>query len=748
MNSIVVTGLLVLLASTQLYADPLADARAVCATGSIDAGMKILRKADLIDSDQRSTHEQLDAKLVMADCYRVMGMNAQLRDTLVSGLQQSNRAQLANYAVEFLRRLADFELRRGAADDARALLDQALISLPADDPDGHRAELLLMFGNAYSLQDQFEDAESRYRESASAADANGNIEGFIDATLNLTRVLVEQLKHASAVDALAEAREMLDGLPNTAWQAQRLAAIGELYHRIDADRNEAAHVKTAVAVLDEAAASARAVDDARAESLALGHLGSIAERFSEWDKALAYTRVAVLRGQQAGALDLLYQWQWQAARILEANGERGHALAAYRQSVSTLEVIRPELLRGSARTFKQVVAPLFFGMANLLLTEHDGEQDLEIAQAHLRQVQGTMEQFKVAEIRDYFNEECVVIQETQADLVRLAENAAIIYPIIFDDRLEVLSSYRGRIHRHTASVSRRELGRTVREFRRELVRRPNHAYRLPGQALYRWIIEAALPGIRAAGIDTLVFVPDGPLRTVPPAAFFDGSRFLIEEFAVSSSLGLTLTSPQPIERESAHVLASGLTVPVENFKALPGVAAELDRISGLYRTTEYRDQDFRLGPMSQQLSEGQYSIVHIATHGQFKADFRESFLLAYDGRMTMDVLEANIGLRRYLNQPVELLMLSACETAVGDDRAALGLAGVALKAGARSAVASLWSISDDSTSMLVGDFYEQLKNPKMTKAMALRDAQIAVLSEQRFRHPFYWSPYLLIGNWL
>ena len=114
----------------------------------------------------------------------------------------------------------------------------------------------------------------------------------------------------------------------------------------------------------------------------------------------------------------------------------------------------------------------------------------------------------------------------------------------------------------------------------------------------------------------------------------------------------------------------------------------------------------------------------------------------------MDALEETVGLRRYLGEPVELLMLSACETAVGDDRAALGLAGVALKAGARSAVASLWSISDDATAVLVGEFYKQLKDPSISKAQALRRAQIQVLSDRRYRHPFYWSPHLLIGNWL
>jgi CHAT domain-containing protein len=127
---------------------------------------------------------------------------------------------------------------------------------------------------------------------------------------------------------------------------------------------------------------------------------------------------------------------------------------------------------------------------------------------------------------------------------------------------------------------------------------------------------------------------------------------------------------------------------------------------------------------------------------------RQTFLLAYDGKLTMDGLEKLISPSRYRDQPISLLTLSACQTAAGDDRAALGLAGVAVKAGASSALASLWFINDQSASMLVAEFYTQLRQPGMSKADALRNAQLRMLADKRFSHPSYWSPFLLIGNWL
>jgi CHAT domain-containing protein len=725
------------------------DARKACEDGNIVAGIELLLDSDLLKKIEfAATADSLEAQLVLADCQILLGQTEESRQTLLQGSQRAQRAFLPEYEITFLHRLSDSNLSAGDAMAAIGNIDRALQLVPTNDPQDLRPMLLLALGNAYVMNDQPDDAESRFREAAAAAVKSDAFEISIDATLNLSRTLIELQRGDEALRRLEDSRFALAKLPDNAWKASRLAAMGELLHLADTQLDSVDRAGAAIDALQGAATIARSVKDARVESTALGHLGSMAERFGEWEKAQDYTRAAILLAQQAEALDRLYQWQWQAARIHENQGQEDLAIAYYRQAIDTLEGIRPQLSRGSTQTFNQAFAPLFFGLANLLLDQNAVAEDILQAQASLRQVQDTIERFKVAEIQDYFDDQCVVEQEQQARVELLASGVAIVYPIIFDDRLEVLTSISGRIHRHTAPVNRRDLTKTVRDFRRGLVRRPTHRYRKPGRELFTWLVEPMLTELRASSIDTLIFVPDGPLRTVPPAALYDGSHFLIEEFAVSTSLGLTLTSPRPIERESVKVLAGGLTLPVDGFPPLPGVATELDEISTLFATTELRNQAFRVAPLFTELSEGGYSIVHIATHGQFKADYRQSFLLTYDGRMTMDQLENTVGMRRYLNEPVELLMLSACETAVGDDRAALGLAGIALKAGARSAVASLWSISDEATAIIVRNFYTQLKDPAITKAQALRFAQVNALNDRRYAHPAVWSAYLLIGNWL
>jgi CHAT domain-containing protein len=161
------------------------------------------------------------------------------------------------------------------------------------------------------------------------------------------------------------------------------------------------------------------------------------------------------------------------------------------------------------------------------------------------------------------------------------------------------------------------------------------------------------------------------------------------------------------------------------------------------------DEKFVIERFEDELSERPYGIVHIASHGEFSADVRESFLVAYDGKLSMDRLAGMVAATRFReDQPLELLTLSACQTAAGDERAALGLAGVAVRAGARSALATLWFVHDQASTDLVTEFYTQLENPGVSRAEALRRAQMKLLHAHHYRHPGYWSPFLLINSWL
>jgi len=142
------------------------------------------------------------------------------------------------------------------------------------------------------------------------------------------------------------------------------------------------------------------------------------------------------------------------------------------------------------------------------------------------------------------------------------------------------------------------------------------------------------------------------------------------------------------------------------------------------------------------------NLITIRKNGQFDHDPKNTFLLTYDDKLTMDRLERLLSFNQFRENTVELLTLSACQTAVGDERAALGLAGVAIKAGARSALASLWFVNDTATAELISEFYNQLRSTQLSKAQALQNAQKKLLDQKTFNHPIFWAPFLLIGNWL
>jgi CHAT domain-containing protein len=333
-------------------------------------------------------------------------------------------------------------------------------------------------------------------------------------------------------------------------------------------------------------------------------------------------------------------------------------------------------------------------------------------------------------------------------LDKVESHTAILYPILLDDRVEILLSMASGMERIKVDIGRERLGKIVTQFRYRLEKRTTHQYMRYSKQLYDLLIRPMEPMLAANNIDTLVIVPDSVLRTIPMAALHDGKQFLIAKYALATTPGLSLTDVEPLARDKVEILAGGLTDGVQGFPPLPNVSIEMDNIGKSYNSTVLMNKQYNVNSVDKELSQTHYNIVHIASHAQFTSDPNTTFLLAYDDKFTMDKLESLMGQTTFRDDPVELLTLSACQTAAGDERAALGLAGIAIKAGARSALATLWFINDQASSLLVSEFYNQLKNPALSKAKALQQAQLILMKDKRYRHPSYWAPFLLIGNWL
>jgi CHAT domain-containing protein len=508
-------------------------------------------------------------------------------------------------------------------------------------------------------------------------------------------------------------------------------------------------VARAHALLEGARVEASAAGDASAESWAAGYLARLYEMEGRSDEALALSRRAAFLAQ--GSPEALYRWSWQTGRLLAARGELPAAIEAYRASAGALDEIRHELVRayGSGVSFREDVAPVYLELADLLLRSAPAPSAKEAHEARLLEVRETVEQLKAQELRDYFRDDCVDQVEAKVErLDQVSKQAAVIYPVLLSDRLELLVTLPGRMLRVTVPEKSEVLEAEVVGLRRLLEKRTTLEFLPHAQRLYDLIVRPWVGQLEAHGIGTLVFVPDGLLRTIPMGALHDGEKFLIERYALAVTPGLSLTDPRPLERTSPTLLLGGLSQGVQGFSALPHVAGELSEIQSLYGGDVLLDQSFRAESVERSLAEHDVTIVHLASHAKFGEEAQQSFVLTWDGRLELARLGEVVGYARFRERPIELLALSACETAEGSERAALGLAGVAVKAGARSALGTLWSVNDEAAARVMTRFYQELRDPKLSKAEALRRAQLALLADANHRHPYFWSPFLLINNWL
>lgn len=357
---------------------------------------------------------------------------------------------------------------------------------------------------------------------------------------------------------------------------------------------------------------------------------------------------------------------------------------------------------------------------------------------------------QLAELNNFFREAC--LNATPTSIEQIDHQAAVIYPIILGDRLEVILSLPDKSFRHYGtSIPQAKLARVIEELRQNLQIRSRRGFYQPAQKLYHWLIRPALTELTKQQIETLVFVPDGSFRNIPFATLHDGEQYLIEHYNIALTPGLQLLAPLPIEQVTLKTLAAGITQRRRGFSSLQYVNQELLDIQNYTDSVVLRDAQFTEPHFREKVAAAQYPIVHIATHGQFSSNLENTFLLAWDSEIYIKELEEILSQNNQeLQQAIELLILSACETARGDKRAALGLAGMALKAGARTTLATLWTVSDESTALTMNYFYQNItQSPdQSTKAEALRQAQLNLINSPHFKHPYYWSPFIMVGNWL
>lgn len=670
-----------------------------------------------------------------AQSLRVGGFNIKVVEVLKKALTMAQGDEILSALV--LNDLGSALQQIGRLSEARTHLNLCIELAHRKGRTDIEAAAATNLGNIDVVEQHPQQAIASYQRSAQLAALSGKPALQIRALINVARA-------AESSQTLSTALDLTRALPDSHEKIFDLLSIGQLL-------NAAKETKQAYLIFVEAQAIAEKIGDEYSRAYALGYLGLLYETAMRDTEALDLTTQAIFIGEQLNAPEMLYRWYWQKARLLKRQGNVGEAIVAYRKAVQHLQAIRVDMTvmydATGQSSFRKIFSPLYFELADLLL-QHSASENESNIEPYLLEARNIIEQTKVAELQDYFQDNCVASVRVDDNALQQQDSqTAIIYPILLTDRLELLVDFSGRMMRFVVPVSSRSVTEEVRAFQVKLQKRTTREYLKNAQTLYAWLIKPVESELVHRHIDTLVIVPDGALRTIPLAALHDGTGFLVERFAFATTPSLALTDRHVLRGNQVNVLLNGLSESVQGFSGLPNVENELASIKKSHIATVLKNDQYITQNVQRNLDANKYSVVHIASHGQFQSDPEKSFLLTHDGKMNMNQLEGLIAPHRYSQTPIDLLTLSACQTATGDDRAALGLAGVAIKAGARSALASLWYVNDQSSTALVSQFYEHLGEDGVSKAQALQKAQVSLIRDKRYTHPGYWAAFLLIGNW-
>ena len=655
----------------------------------------------------------------------------------------------------------------GDLQQSQAVLEQSLAIQERLDFAGDTSATLFSLGNTRRALQDYPKAKELYQKAAEKAT---NPLSQLEAQLNQLSLLVQTEQWQAAQALLPTIQTNLTQLPpsrsavyaqvNLAESLIKLSALTGKVERSPNPLQPSTVLPDMAQLLAKAVQQARRLKDSRAESYALGELAHLYEYTQNFPEAQKLTQDALNLAQAINASDITYRWQWQLGRIHKQQGQlKGgltqphtvQALAAYTEAVKALQSLRSDLVAINPDvqfSFRESVEPIYRELVELLL-QSLSEQDQVSKQENLKQARQVIESLQLAELDNFFREACLDTKPEQID--RVDPTAAVIYPIILPDNFAVILSLPGQpLSYYQTQLRQSEVEGILEQFLQSLNRSFSNKQRLRfSQQVYDWLIRPAETQLAESGVKTLVFVLDGSLRNLPMAALHDGQQYLVQKYSIALSQGLQLLEPRSLARNRLTALTGGLTEARQGFAALPGVKSELQQISSEVRSEVLLNQEFTQKRLEKKISALSFPVIHLATHAQFSSKAEDTFLLTWDGRIKVKDFDELLQSRERQNQnPIELLVLSACQTAAGDKRATLGLAGLAVRSGARSTLATLWSVSDESTAEFMAEFYRELFQTQVSKAEAVRQSQLMLLRNAKYEHPYYWAPFVLVGNWL
>jgi CHAT domain-containing protein len=627
----------------------------------------------------------------------------------------------------------------------------------------------LAIGDSQTAQTQFQQAVTAYQQAVTLAPTSMTA---LQSQLNQFSLWIETDRAAEANALSKTLQSQLEALPpNHSSLYVRLNYAQTLSKQFSQQFSNNQGTDQAVDLakfLAQTLQQAQSLGDLTAESYALGQLGALYEQTGQKPEAEALTRQALLKAEALQAADIRYRWEWQLGRLQQQQGNLTEALVAYQAAVKSLQAVRNDLLAIGAEvqfSFRDDVEPVYRGLVELLLSADLANANKTPSQDNLKQAIQQVNALQLAELNNFLG--CNLAQVVAIGDVKTDPTAAKLYPMILPNRLAVVLERPGEqpLLFHEVVKPRAEILATLQQLRQNLSASDRTPEAIAGLSeLNQWLIAPFQSELSAelsatqTPIQTLVFVLDAELRNVPMAALYDAAQqqYLVSRYAIAVAPRLELFQPSPRPAQF-DLFLGGIgepqTLADRAFPKIEYLTPELEQIQTIVKAkTPLLNANFTETNLEQQLQSGNFSAVHLKTHGIFSSDPEETFIVAYQELITGRDLGRLIQLGRLDSRlgeasAIELLVLSACSTAQGDSRAVLGLAGIAVQAGARSVVSTLWEAQDLPNTELMIRFYQALLDPQISRAEALRQAQLHLLA-QGYTTPHVWATYVLVGNWL
>ncbi|MGB3513788.1 MAG: CHAT domain-containing protein [Microcoleaceae cyanobacterium] len=728
--------------------------------GNTEAALEIWQKAEIAYIQAENIQGQLGSQINQAQALKILGQYRRSRTILKQVNQKLQAMPDSQLKVDGLRSLGVALQLIGELIESKTTLEQSwAIAKKLDSPDAISATLFSL-GNLAGDLKQPDVALDYYQEAARLAANTQNSLIHVQTRLNQLRLVVETKQWQIVQQLLPQIPSLIDTLPLSRDTIYAKINLAKTLMQITQEQksqpinSDGATIQISsrdiATLLAKTIAQAKQLQDPQAEAYAINQLGHLYEQHQQWQQSETLTQKALKISQTISAEDLIARTSWQLGRIFRQQGKSTAAITAYQSAYNALNSLRSDIVAVNPTVqlnFRQNIEPIYREFISLLLqtpTENNYDSQQNIARA-LKAV----EALQLAELDNFFREACLETKPVQLD--QIDSTAAVLYPIILSDRLEVILSLPNRPLRHYSTpLPKEEIQSTLEQLYSSFYVGFSQTERLRlSQKVYNWLIQPAEADLTANKVKTLVFVLDDYLRNIPMASLYDGQQYLIENYSIALSQGLQLF-PEGLKRQQIKALMMGLTEARQGFSPLPGVEIELKGIAQeIDSETVLLNNNFTRLAFQKKIEAKPFSLVHLATHGQFSSNPEETFLLTWDTRI--QVKEFGRLLQEQNRDPIELLVLSACQTAAGDSRAALGLAGLALRSGARSTLATLWSVDDLSTAELMINFYRLLtakSELNLTKAEALRQAQLSLMKKPQYNHPYFWASFILVGNWL